>query len=518
MSAKRASAKGPTTEIELKLLGDRKDLADFASSPAIAQYARDAGTHTDLIATYYDTADRALRKSGAVLRVRTDGKRSVMTLKSSLAKGNGLARTEQTAPVQSMEPDLAALSQFLSPETFAKLEDTPLEPVFKTDVRRFTRMLDTPLGTVELAVDRGRIVAGERSQDINEIELELMDGSIAAIFQLAQELTSHAALRPSIRSKAARGFDLALDDPPQVTKAPKLKFDDDATLDQALCAILRSMLQHQMENQPAAEDGRDPEGLHQYRVALRRLRSVLGLMRSIAPSSQLDTLRDDAKWLMSSLNEARDWDVFITETLPAIAQACPAVDSFDVLKSAAQERRRKAHDTARAAIANPRSGRFQIALGLWVEQAQWRAGAAPEALRVLAAPGRPFASEVMEKFRRNALKRGRRFTKLSPEERHELRIALKKLRYASELFLPLFKNNKSKRRYAKTLASLQDHLGRANDMSVMEELVQRLMKGKLSAPGHRAAGALLGWKAGSLNRDDPELLSAWKHFQGADLP
>lgn len=518
MSGAHASAKGPTAEIELKLLGDREDLADFASSPTIARYARDAGNHTDLIATYYDTADLALRKSGAVLRVRTDGRRSIMTLKSSPAKGNGLERSEWTAQVQSLEPDLAALAQFLSPETFAKLEDASLEPVFKTEVRRCTRMLDTPLGTVELAVDRGRIVAGGRSEDIDEIELELMDGDVAAIFQLAQEFASHAPLRPSIRSKAARGFDLALGDPPQITKPTKLEFDDGATLDQALGGILRAMLKHQMENQPAAEDGRNPEGIHQYRVALRRLGSVLGLMRSIAPSAQLDTLRDDAKWLMSSLNEARDWDVFITETLPTISQTCPAVDGFDVLERAARERRRKAHDIARAAIADPRTGRFQIALGLWVEQAQWRAGAAPQALRVLSAPGRRFATGTIRKLRRKALKRGRGFRKLSPEERHELRIALKKLRYASELFLPLFKNSKGKRRYARTLASLQDHLGRSNDLSVMEGLVQQMTKGKLPMAGHRAAGALLGWRAANLDQDDPELLSAWKHFQTAGLP
>jgi CHAD domain-containing protein len=221
---------------------------------------------------------------------------------------------------------------------------------------------------------------------------------------------------------------------------------------------------------------------------------------------------------MSRLNEARDWDVFITETLPAMSQACPAVDGFDVLERAARERRRKAHDTLRTAIADPRTGRFQIALGLWIEQAHWRSGAAPDAVHVLDSPGRRFASEVLRKLRHKALKRGRGFRKLSPEERHELRIALKKLRYASELFLPLLKNSKSKRRYAETLAELQDHLGRSNDLSVMEGLVQRMTRGKLPMAGHRAAGALLGWRAANLNRDDPNLLSAWKHFQNADLP
>ncbi|TWI29481.1 CHAD domain-containing protein [Mesorhizobium tianshanense] len=124
----------------------------------------------------------------------------------------------------------------------------------------------------------------------------------------------------------------------------------------------------------------------------------------------------------------------------------------------------------------------------------------------------------MEKLHRKVLKRGHYFKKLSPEERHKLRNALKKLRYASDFFLPLFEKTKRKRHFAKTLAGLQDQLGRYNDMAVMEELVQRIMKNKLPVTGQHAAGALLGWQAGSVNRDDAELLSAWKEFQSADLP
>jgi len=67
MSEAQGSAKGivPTAEIELKLLGDREDLADLAGSPTIARYARDAGNHADLIATYYDTPDRRRLKRPA---------------------------------------------------------------------------------------------------------------------------------------------------------------------------------------------------------------------------------------------------------------------------------------------------------------------------------------------------------------------------------------------------------------------------------------------------------------------
>ena len=195
----------PNSEIELKLLCSLEQLAELANSPVISQCARDDGETIDLTAIYYDTPDFALLKSGDVLRVRTDGERCVMTLKRQ-GNGKALERAEWNAPVSSMEPDLAALSQFLPAETLTRIGNASLNPVFSTEVRRHTRMLETPLGTVELAIDRGRIVAGERSEEISEIELELMDGRTEAIFQLAQELMSGVALRPSILSKSARGI------------------------------------------------------------------------------------------------------------------------------------------------------------------------------------------------------------------------------------------------------------------------------------------------------------------------
>lgn len=348
----------------------------------------------------------------------------------------------------------------------------------------------------------------------SEIELELMDGSTEALFQLAQQLVSSFHLRPSIRSKSARGFDLALGNSPQITKAREMTFDDGATLSDALDDILRSANQHLLENQPVAEDGRDPEGIHQYRVALRRLRSVLGLIRSRAPSSPLDKFRNDAKWLMSNLNDARDWDVFVTQTLPTIAQACPSIDGFDVLGQAAQKQREMAHDKARAAITDPRTGQFQVALGLWVEQRGWLKGAPQEGLALLKGPARAFAVKVLAKLHAKALKRGRHFKKLEPEQRHKLRIAIKKLRYASDFFLPLLGHAKRNRRYAKSLSALQDRLGNYNDVAVTERLVRPLMESKL--PLAQAAGALIGWQAGHLSRDGGDLVAAWKKFRSRD--
>lgn len=158
-------AAAPNAEIELKLLCDPEQLIELPNSAVLSRYARDAGKKADLTNIYYDTPDHALRSLGAVLRVRSDGKRFVMTLKmSNRSHGRPLERMEWNIPVSSMQPEPAALARVLPKTSFEKIENAPLNPVFSTLVRRETRMLDTPLGTVELAMDRGRIVAGDRSR------------------------------------------------------------------------------------------------------------------------------------------------------------------------------------------------------------------------------------------------------------------------------------------------------------------------------------------------------------------
>jgi CHAD domain-containing protein len=341
-----------------------------------------------------------------------------------------------------------------------------------------------------------------------------------------------------------------------MAKPAELAFEGDTTLHRALDVILRAVLRDLRKMQPAAEAARDPEGIHQYRVTLRRLRSILGLVQPIAASSQLEIFQSDATWLMTELNDVRDWDVFITQTLPMIAQACPTVEGFDALAETAEKQRVRAHDRAHAAITDPRVTQFQLALGQWVQRQGWRDTATPFALALMAGPARDFAAEVLARLHRKARKRGRCFGKLAPEELHDLRITLKRLRYAADFFLPLLGQPKRKRRYAKSLAALQERLGRYNDMAVTQRLLETVLdhnevglnhssftnvigskglerdasgkplhsfpcsplKSALPAAWHRAAGAVLGWQAGHLSCDYTELKASWIIFRKAKLP
>ena len=335
---------------------------------------------------------------------------------------------------------------------------------------------------------------------MSEIELELKQGSAAAIYELALRLAEHGPVKPSIRTKSARGFDLAADKPPSARKPRKLRLEPTIPLDDAFATILRSCLHHLLESMPAAEDGSDPEGIHQLRVSLRRLRSAFDLMRSAGSLSKLEALRAEASWLARHLSPARDWDVFQTGTLPTIAKGCPSVTGFDALEQVAEESRSAAYNTVHQVLADRRCARFVIELGGWIEARGWRSDVPPEGLGQLAEPAINFAGRLLSERHMKALKRGRHFKSLSAEERHRVRLAIKKLRYAVDFLLPMYGQRKSTRRYFDKLADLQEELGAYNDMATTTTSADgHEGRAPTAAPQRRRspAGRRMRWSASS---------------------
>jgi len=503
------------TEIELKLLVDAEQLADFNNAPVMSANARNKGVRKHLKSVYYDTPERTLWRNGLTLRVRQNGARFVQTVKAEF-RDDPLRRGEWEASVSSLAPDLALAMPFIPEKLRDELESSRLEGVFTADIRRHQRMLDLPTGTVEVAFDQGVIKAGERSLPVSEIELELKSGNAAAIHELALRLCEHGAVRPSIRSKSARGFDLAADTAPAVRRPAKLRLDPTIALDDAFAAILRSCLKHLLDAIPAAEDGRDPDGIHQLRVSLRRLRTALDLMRSAGSLSRLEQLRADARWLARNLSAAREWDIFETETLPTIAKGCPTISGFDALGEVAQKRRSAAYDKARMMLADRRCAAFIIGLGGWIETRGWRSDVTPENLGQLAEPATHFARRMLSAQHARVLKRGKRFKSQDTEERHRLRLAVKKLRYVVEFLLPLYDLGKPARRYAQKLAELQEELGAFNDVATTTSLLSGL--GDECPEGATARAAITGWQAHAVVGSERRLRHAWSDFSKTKMP
>jgi inorganic triphosphatase YgiF len=503
------------SEIELKLLVDADRLASFNHAPVITSNARNKGTRRHLMSVYYDTPKRTLWRNGLTLRVRHSGTRYTQTVKAEL-EDDPFRRGEWEAHVPSMAADVALAMPFIPEKLRADLEAQGLEAVFTTDIRRHQRIVDLPSGTIEVAFDSGILKAGDRSMPVSEIELELKGGSIDAIYELAQRLAEHGQVRPSIRSKSARGFDLAADTPPAARKPRKLRLDPQIALDDAFAAILRACLKHLLQSLPAAEDGRDPEGIHQLRVALRRLRSALDLMRNVGCLDKLDALRTEVKWFAGSLSAAREWDIFERDTLPTVAKGCPSVAGFDALGELAAQKRLAAYEQARLVLAERRCATFIIGLAGWIEARGWRSDVAPENLGQLAEPATNFARQVLSDVYGKVIKRGRHFKSLTPEQRHRVRLAVKKLRYVGDFLLPLYGFGKPAKRFADKLASLQEELGGYNDMAVTSALLASL---DAETPvGGTARAAIAGWQAHAMVGTEQRLREAWSDFTRTKVP
>jgi inorganic triphosphatase YgiF len=503
------------SEIELKLLVDADRLADFNAAPIIATNAHNKGTRKHLKSVYYDTPERTLKRNGLSVRVRQNGARFEQTVKAE-SGDNPLRRGEWEASVPSIAPDVGLAMPFIPDKLRSDLGRYRLEAVFTTDIHRHVRIIDLPSGTVEVAFDHGLLKSGDRSMPVSEIELELKGGSASAIYELALRLAEHGSLRPSIHSKAARGFDLAAGTPPAAGKPRKLRLDPSISLDEVFATILHSCLHHLLQSLPAAEDGGDPEGVHQLRVSLRRLRSAFHLMRSAGPLNKLDSLQSEARWLAQNLFAARNWDVFQRETLPTIAKACPSVTGFDALEQVAEKRRSDAYGEVRLALADRRCSCFVIGLGGWIEARGWRSDVAPEGLGQLAEPAINFAGRMLSDQHAKVLKRGHRFKSLTAEDLHRLRLAAKRLRYVADFLLPLYADRKSVRRFLRNLADLQEELGSYNDMATTASLLEAL--GAESSDSGTAAAAIAGWQAHACAGVEARLRNAWRGFTKTNAP
>ena len=252
----------------------------------------------------------------------------------------------------------------------------------------------------------------------------------------------------------------------------------------------------------------DPEGIHQMRVGLRRLRAMVGLLGD--HSEELNKLSSKAKEYAGILGEARDLDVFEEEILSPVA----ALDLLDVdlapIVSALKRARKAAWTHVRAALSEPEFTKFLLTLACEIEALR-AAGKGGD----LGAAAREAGAARLEKAAARAGKLGRKFAALPPPARHELRKRLKKLRYAAQVFEPLFKSGKTAP-YLTHLGALQDSLGALNDVAAAEETLARLpVAAQHRTAAAKAGGFILGYHGRRAEQDLKAAEKLWKKFEKA---
>ncbi len=507
-------------ETELKLLVDPGDVAAFRRHALLKQHAIEKPHQQLLTSIYFDTPDLYFRRHGASLRVRQLDGCWVQTLKGSTAPSAGLyQRDEWETPVESAYPDLGALARLVKHDAgwSGMLADSalakPLVTVFTTRVKRTIWMLRLEQGDdVELALDQGAVEHDKTHLPISEIELELKSGDPAHLFDFALELQNTVPVKIGSETKAELGFSLCVPQPSNIAKAGPLKLKPRMTVEQGFELIVDNCLAQIEGNARAVVQGNDPEGVHQMRVGLRRLHSVLGLFQEIAPCP--DALQAEFKWLGEQLGAARDWEVLAGATLAVLLEKYPERTELVQLQGRASALAAEKRELAAQALSSLRYTRLLLAFRSWMAGSRWRDSPGKAQRDVLFGRIAKFADDAVDKAHFRLLKRGKNLRKLDPEKRHRMRIAAKKVRYATEFFRLLYRPGKVKT-YLNALSGLQDTLGKVNDARVAAGLLQKIGD---SDPGLvRAAGFAEGWLAAQSEAGISALSREWKQFKAVPV-
>ena len=484
-------------EMELKATIDPVQIDRLKDLPEIKKRATGRARSRKLVTVYFDTPDCALRQQGLSLRVRRIGRAYVQCVKRADKRlGGMLVRTEWEGPVPNEEPAMSVIDDKSLRRRIKRVGIERLQPVFRTDVRRSSRTLKLDDGsTASLDIDVGDIVAGDASEPICEFELELESGSPGQLFDLASEIRKDVPFRLATLSKATRGYALLTQDEPQSLKYVKLSLTKDTTVEQVLTEVVQHCLDHLQANEPVAMTTDDPEGVHQMRVALRRLRAALRLFKPSLPADQYGWAVAEAKWQTAELSAARSWDVFADEFVAPVAGLYGEDQGFDALLAAVEQTRQRSRQRARDAIGTERYTEFLLRLGAWLSSQAWREQPVTERTTRLLDPIGDHCVKLLQKRDRGVRRQGRDVAHLSEAALHELRLAVKKLRYAVDFFESLYPRKRVKA-YRKHLAGLQDGLGYLNDVAAADTLLRELGggDGNQAPPAWAYAGGLtVGW-------------------------
>ncbi|HHT8992977.1 TPA: CHAD domain-containing protein [Burkholderia cenocepacia] len=321
--------------------------------------------------------------------------------------------------------------------------------------------------------------------------------ALHALFAAARELSGAwpaFVQLTSVIDRACAGGPVAA----VLVKAQSVDLTGIRTQRAALFALSGDITAQWLGNECGVLERDDPEFVHQMRVALRRLRTLMRFFPRFTDDQWKDTLGVDLRWLAALLGTVRDWDVFATESLPALIAADGGGSDWDGTLDAARAQSMAARVELRQALHSARYARLTLG---WLE---WLS-----ALALPAADGDDAPS-----LRRHATKRVRRLfghlygspslTSLDTAARHQVRIDAKRLRYALEFFASLA-SRRTRNETVKTLTRVQSVLGEANDAMVALHHLEQLAAPPYQLGFVRGYGAALEQRAA---RDAETLLAS----------
>ena len=440
----------PAREVEIKL-----DIApaDAPQLDSLSWFSSDAD-HQRQISVYFDTPKAKLRRNGWVLRVREVDGRFTQTIKRS-GGPIPIERDEWEQEVDGLNPEMKAIARTPLADVLKGRQFRQLAAVCRCDVDRVSRTIANGKSAFELTYDEGLVEADEYCEPIHEIELEMKAGDLEALLASARKIVRQAPAKIGVMAKSERGFALADKKRDAPSKAAPVVLGERMSVAEGFATVAAACLKHFRMNEPLLIARRDVEALHQMRVAIRRLRSALWLFRPAIRDTKLILFEDHLRRFTREMGAARNIDVI----LASLPLNDPARSNLEANRDRLYGRIIRKLDSRSFRL-------FIFDLFAWVHSGKWRAG------KKARGPLMPFAIKRLDRLWGRINRKAECLGRLTDVERHKLRIATKKMRYAVEFLAEPFRDLADERTgFVKAAEGVQDRLGELNDLATRQALL-----------------------------------------------
>ncbi|MBV1701944.1 MAG: CHAD domain-containing protein [Hyphomicrobiales bacterium] len=470
-----------------------------------------------LHSTYFDTAGFALNHAGVSLRMRTgESGKKLWCIKAAGEKTASLFTRTQIEVQDQAKRSVAEQFDGDTGDWLAALVDgEALVPQFTVDVRRQQLLIEHLGATIEIAMDEGQVNREAESRPFTELELELKSGDERSLLDFARFIAGELALALNFTTKADRGFGLALPRGPKRQMARPLASLSGLSFGPAIARSGANALDNFTRNWAALLRGRDPEAIHQSRVALRKFRDLTGLYNDACPHPDFGKVQNNAKDFGKVIGMVRNLDVFLKamahfHTVPDIdPQGLAAVGVI------VDRHHARACENVRLAIRNDALTQFVLKAQEQILQCDAMAHACGEGGLEAPMPAAAQASVILGRLHHDMLKAGRGFSKLSRKRLHALRLQAKEMRTATDFFARVADCDLKVSRYVKALEALQKALGKYNDSRFALHFLKALSQ-EASPEVATCIQKIRRDLKGFDKRERQELPRIWKKFKNSD--
>jgi CHAD domain-containing protein len=509
----------PTTpapgRLHLLLTLDAESAAILKRDAASLLMPERRGVTRKMRRTYWDTVDHKLGRAGLAVAVQTAGQKRtqlIQDIRSLPAAGRIVGAYEVPLAQDGLDLTRLAFIPGIKPSLVGTLPSDMLVPAFAIDLTRTVWRATLVDAVLSVTLEQADIEAAAGRLSLIQLDIAPLDGDAEAVYRLARKLIPAFDFGLASLDSAQTGYALATQSP---WSSLYLRSDDDTLkpdmsvragilrIGRLAAATIRVEINRLIDH-PTIDH------VHQSRVALRRLRSLLSVFQDVIPPTARRQFSRSLSALAETLGEAREWDVLIADTIEPLRSALGPEPVLAGLQESATAARTEAEPRIRDAAAGPDRMRLALALGSWFDAEIWPDIETPLEAELLDRKLIDFATSLLKKRHRRFLQAGKSAAEADPDSLHQLRIQAKKLRYTADFLRSLYPA-KPARRYIDALKGIQEILGRGHDASVAQSLVPALATGDAHADA-RAAGLIAGWGAAEAAASRRLFAAAWSDF------